>query len=44
MRLGRGIDLTMLAEEPQASDIALELLTGELQDSHGPSGAVFTAL
>jgi len=41
-RLGRGIELAMLAEELKASDVGLEFLTGELQGSHDPSGIVFT--
>ena len=43
-RLGRGIELAMLAEELKASDVGLEFLTGELQGSHDPSGVVFTVL
>jgi len=43
-RLGRGIDLAMLAEELRASDVGLEFLTGELQGSHDPGGVVFTVL
>ncbi|MFJ9030187.1 recombinase family protein [Streptomyces sp. NPDC102274] len=43
-RLGRGIELAMLAEELKASDVGLELLTGELKGSHDPSGIVFTVL
>lgn len=43
-RLGRGIELAMLAEELKASDVWLEFLTGELKDSHDPSGVVFTVL
>jgi DNA invertase Pin-like site-specific DNA recombinase len=43
-RLGRGIELAMLAEELKASDIGLEFLTGELKGSHDPSGIVFTVL
>ncbi|MFD0067046.1 recombinase family protein [Streptomyces sp. NPDC056690] len=43
-RLGRGIELAMLAEELKASDVGLEFLTGELKDSHDPSGIVFTVL
>ncbi|WP_307808023.1 recombinase family protein [Streptomyces oryzae] len=42
--LGRGIELTMLAEELKASHIGLEFLTGELKGSHAPSGIVFTVL
>ncbi|WP_406290417.1 recombinase family protein [Embleya sp. NBC_00896] len=42
-RLGRGIELAMLAEELKASDVGLEFLTGELKGSHDPSGIVFTA-
>ncbi|MGW2512162.1 recombinase family protein [Streptomyces scopuliridis] len=41
-RLGRGIELAMLAEELKASDVGLEFLTGELKGSHDPSGIVFT--
>ncbi|WP_456049129.1 recombinase family protein [Actinacidiphila yeochonensis] len=33
-RLGRGIELAMLAEELKASDVGLEFLTGELKGSH----------
>ncbi|MFI7311229.1 recombinase family protein [Streptomyces hygroscopicus] len=40
----RGIDLATLAEEPRASDVGLEFLTGELQGTHDPSGVVFTVL
>ncbi|MFF4948687.1 recombinase family protein [Streptomyces chattanoogensis] len=43
-RLGRGIELAMLAEELKASDVALEFLAGELKGSHDPSGIVFTVL
>ncbi|MFE7541638.1 recombinase family protein [Streptomyces platensis] len=43
-RLGRGIELAMLAEELKASDVGLEFLTGELKGSHAPSGIVFTVL
>ncbi|MFE4018539.1 recombinase family protein [Streptomyces sp. NPDC059101] len=43
-RLGRGIELATLAEELKVSDVGLEFLTGELQGSHDPSGAVFTVL
>jgi DNA invertase Pin-like site-specific DNA recombinase len=43
-RLGRGIELAMLAEQLRAADIGLEFLTGELQGSHDPSGIVFTVL
>jgi DNA invertase Pin-like site-specific DNA recombinase len=43
-RLGRGIELAMLAEELKASDVDLEFLTGELKGSHDPSGIVFTVL
>jgi DNA invertase Pin-like site-specific DNA recombinase len=43
-RLGRGIELTALAEQLKASGIGLEFLTGELQGSHDPSGIVFTVL
>ncbi|MFD5191847.1 recombinase family protein [Streptomyces sp. NPDC058357] len=39
-RLGRGIELAMLAEELKASDVGLEFLTGELKGSHDPSGIV----
>ncbi|MGW0345950.1 recombinase family protein [Streptomyces anthocyanicus] len=41
-RLGRGIELAMLAEE--LKDVGLEFLTGELKGSHDPSGIVFTVL
>jgi hypothetical protein len=43
-RLGRGIELAMLAEELKASDVGLAFLTGELKGSHDPSGIVFTVL
>ncbi|MET7718670.1 recombinase family protein [Streptomyces sp. NPDC005407] len=43
-RLGRGIELAMLAEELKASEVGLESLTGELKGSHDPSGIVFTVL
>ncbi|MFB7253586.1 recombinase family protein [Streptomyces nojiriensis] len=43
-RLGRGIELAMLAEELKANDVGLEFLTGELKGSHDPSGIVFTVL
>ncbi|WP_392667567.1 recombinase family protein [Streptomyces sp. LN785] len=43
-RLGRGIELAMLAEELKASDVGLEFLIGELKGSHDPSGIVFTVL
>ncbi|MEU9456510.1 recombinase family protein [Streptomyces sp. NPDC048277] len=43
-RLGLGIELTILAEELQASDVGLKFLTGELQGSLDPSGFVFTML
>lgn len=43
-RLGRGIELAMLAEQLRAADIGLEFLTGELQGQHDPSGIVFTVL
>ncbi|ROQ78380.1 DNA invertase Pin-like site-specific DNA recombinase [Streptomyces sp. CEV 2-1] len=43
-RLGRGIELAMLAEELKANDVGLEFLTGELKGSHAPSGIVFTVL
>ncbi|WP_405763593.1 recombinase family protein [Streptomyces sp. NBC_00045] len=43
-RLGRGIELAMLAEELKSSDVGLEFLTGELKGSHDPSGIVFTVL
>ncbi|MFF1838669.1 recombinase family protein [Streptomyces sp. NPDC058231] len=43
-RLGRGIELAMLAEELKASDVGLEFLTGELKGSHDPSDIVFTVL
>lgn len=42
-RLGRGIELAMLAEELKA-DVSLEFLTGELKGSHDPSSIVFTVL
>lgn len=43
-RLGRGIELSTLAERLRAAEIGLEFLTGELQGSHDPSGIVFTVL
>ncbi|WP_329375719.1 recombinase family protein [Streptomyces sp. NBC_01351] len=43
-RLGRGIELAMLAEALKVSDVGLEFLTGELTGSHAPSGIVFTVL
>ncbi|WP_323369219.1 recombinase family protein [Streptomyces alkaliterrae] len=43
-RLGRGIELAMLAEELKTSDVGLEFLTGELKGSHDPSGIVLTVL
>ncbi|WP_327135326.1 recombinase family protein [Streptomyces sp. NBC_01343] len=43
-RLGRGIELAMLAEELKASDVGLGFLTGQLNGSHDPSGIVFTVL
>ncbi|MEU9011261.1 recombinase family protein [Streptomyces sp. NPDC048479] len=43
-RLGRRIELAMLAEELRANDVGLEFLTGELKGSHDPSGKVFTML
>ncbi|MEV8452549.1 recombinase family protein [Streptomyces sp. NPDC052095] len=43
-RLGRGIELAMLAEELKASGVGLEFLTGGLKGSHDPSGIVFTVL
>ena len=43
-RLGRGIDLAVLAEQLRASGIGLEFLTGELAGPHDPSGVVFTVL
>ena len=39
-RLGRGIELALLAEDLKASDVGLEFLTGELKGSHDPSGIV----
>jgi len=33
-RLGRGLDLTALAEQLKAQDVGLEFRTGELQGSH----------
>lgn len=33
-----------LAGELKASDVGREFLIGELKDSHGPSGSVFTVL
>ncbi|WP_327591588.1 recombinase family protein [Streptomyces chartreusis] len=43
-RLGRGIELAMLAEQLKTADVGLEFLAGELQGSHDPSGIVFTVL
>ncbi|PZT75275.1 recombinase family protein [Streptomyces sp. AC1-42T] len=43
-RLGRGIELAVLAEELKACDVGLAFLTGELQGSHDPSGIVLTVL
>jgi DNA invertase Pin-like site-specific DNA recombinase len=43
-RLGRGIELAMLAEQLRAAGIGLEFLTGELQGSHDPAGVVFSVL
>ncbi|MFF0034047.1 recombinase family protein [Streptomyces avermitilis] len=43
-RLGRGIELAVLAEEVKASDVGLEFLTGELKGSHDPCGIVLTVL
>jgi DNA invertase Pin-like site-specific DNA recombinase len=43
-RLGRGIELAVLAEQLKAAGIGLEFLTGELQGSRDPSGIVFTVL
>lgn len=43
-RLGRGLELAALAEDLQASGIALEFLTGELQGTHDPGGVVFVVL
>ncbi|MFE7610564.1 recombinase family protein [Streptomyces celluloflavus] len=43
-RLGRGIELAMLAEGLKTGDVGLEFLTGELTGSHDPSGIVFTVL
>ena len=43
-RLGRGIELAVLAEQLRADGIGLEFLAGELQGSHDPSGVVFTVL
>ena len=43
-RLGRGLELAALAEQLRAAGIGLELLAGELQGSHDPSGIVFTVL
>ena len=43
-RLGRGLELVMLAERLKASGIGLEFLSGELQGLHDPSGVVFTVL
>ncbi|MFE9539761.1 recombinase family protein [Streptomyces sp. NPDC006691] len=43
-RLGRGIELAMLAEKLRISYVGLEFLTGELKGSHDPSGIVFTVL
>jgi DNA invertase Pin-like site-specific DNA recombinase len=43
-RLGRGIELAVLAEELKATDAGLKFLTGELKGSHDRSGIVFTVL
>ncbi|WP_307842555.1 recombinase family protein [Streptomyces sp. RK75] len=43
-RLGRCIELAMLAAQLKASDVGLEFLTGELKGSHDPSGIVCTVL
>ncbi|MFB7532166.1 recombinase family protein [Streptomyces sp. NPDC056178] len=43
-RLGRGTELSMLAEQLKSGGADLELLTGELKGSHDPSGVVFTVL
>nr|WTE08724.1 recombinase family protein [Streptomyces anulatus] len=43
-RLGRGMDLAVLAEELRAGGIGLQFLTGDLQGSHDPGGVVFTVL
>jgi DNA invertase Pin-like site-specific DNA recombinase len=43
-RLGRGIELAMLAQELKAGDVVLEFLAGGLKGSHDPSGIVFSAL
>ncbi|WP_346342667.1 recombinase family protein [Streptomyces sp. SID685] len=43
-RIGRGVELAMLAEELKASDVGLQFLTGELKSSHDPTGIVFTVL
>ncbi len=43
-RLGRGIELAMLAEKLKTSDRNLEFLTGEPKGSYDPSDIVFTVL
>ncbi|MEV7197554.1 recombinase family protein [Streptomyces sp. NPDC093510] len=43
-RLGRGIELAMLAEELKVSEAGPEFLTGELKGSHDPASIVFTVL
>lgn len=43
-RLGRGIELAMLAEELKASDVGLEFLPGELKGVHDPSGIVLAEM
>jgi len=43
-RLGRGLELAVLAEQLKAFGVGLEFLGGELQGSHDPSGVVFTVL
>lgn len=43
-RLGRGIELAMLAEQLKTLDVELEFLTGDLKGSHDPSGLLFVIL
>ncbi|MFE0765057.1 recombinase family protein [Streptomyces smyrnaeus] len=43
-RLGRGIELAVLAQQLKASDVGREFLTGGLKGSHDPSGIVCTVL
>ena len=43
-RLGRGIEMAMMAEQLKAADVELEFLTGELKGSHDPSGFLFVIM